>query len=105
MFQQLCSACQGGYRQEVALPVAGITAEGRGSVAMVTHVRRGWGGQELGLRSGVGGAYLSERGLGDAVQLGRALVSQVGKDVEGAHRLRAPLLVAENKVDPLMQLT
>lgn len=58
-----------------------------------------------GERGEGGGPYLSERGVGDTVQLGRALVSQVVKDVEGAHRLRAPLLVAENKVDPLMQLT
>lgn len=54
---------------------------------------------------GLWGPYLPERGVGDTVQLGRALVSQVVKDVEGAHRLRAPLLVAKNKVDPLMQLT
>lgn len=54
---------------------------------------------------GEGGSYLTERGVGDTVQLGRALVSQVVKDVEGAHCLRAPLLVSENKVDPLMQLT
>lgn len=67
---------------------------------MVTGGKR-WGLWCVGLR----GPYLSERGVGDTVQLGRALVSQVVKDVEGAHRLRAALLVAENKVDPLMQLT
>lgn len=49
--------------------------------------------------------YLSERRVSDTVQLGRALVSQVVKDVEGTHRLWASLLVAENKVNPLMQLT
>ncbi len=49
--------------------------------------------------------YLSERRVSDTVQLGGALVSQVVKDVEGTHRLWASLLVAENKVNPLMQLT
>lgn len=49
--------------------------------------------------------YLSERGVCDTVQLGGALVSQVVKDVEGTHRFWASLLVAENKVNPLMQLT
>lgn len=49
--------------------------------------------------------YLSERRVRDAVQLGGALVSQVVKDIEGTHRFRATLLVAENKVNPLMQLT
>lgn len=59
--------------------------------------------------SGAGAAarllYLSERRLGDTVQVDGALVSQVVKDVEGADGLRAALLVAENKVNPLMQLT
>lgn len=49
--------------------------------------------------------YLSQRRVSDTVQLGRALVSQVVKDVEGTHRLWASLLVPENKVNPLMQLT
>lgn len=49
--------------------------------------------------------YLSEQRVSDTVQLDGALVRQVVKDVEGAHRLRASLLVAENKVNPLMQLT
>lgn len=49
--------------------------------------------------------YLSERRVRDAVQLGGALVSQVVKDIEGTHRFGATLLVAENKVNPLMQLT
>ena len=49
--------------------------------------------------------YLSEGRVSDTVQVDGALVSQVVKDVEGTHRLRASLLVAENKVNPLMQLT
>lgn len=49
--------------------------------------------------------YLSDRRVCATVQLGEALVSQVVKDVEGTHRLWASLLVAENKVNPLMQLT
>lgn len=49
--------------------------------------------------------YLSERGVSDTVQVDGALVSQMVEDVEGAHRLGASLLVAENKVNPLMQLT
>lgn len=49
--------------------------------------------------------YLFERRIGDTVQADGALVGQVVEDVEGAHRLRASLLVAENKVNPLMQLT
>lgn len=49
--------------------------------------------------------YLSKQRVSDTVQVDGALVSQVVKDVEGTHRLWAPLLVAENKVNPLMQLT
>lgn len=49
--------------------------------------------------------YLSEQRVCDAVQPGGALVSQVVKDVEGTRRFRASLLVAKNKVNPLMQLT
>lgn len=49
--------------------------------------------------------YLSERRVCDAVQPGGALVSQVVEDVEGTRRFRASLLVAKNKVNPLMQLT
>ena len=49
--------------------------------------------------------YLSEGGVSDAVQADGTLVGQVVKDIEGAHRLRPALLVAENKVNPLMQLT
>lgn len=49
--------------------------------------------------------YLSEQRVSDTVQVDGALVSQVVKDVEGAHRLWASLLVAENKVNPLMKLT
>lgn len=50
-------------------------------------------------------AYLSEGGVSDAVQADGTLVGQVVKDIEGAHRLGPALLVAENKVNPLMQLT
>lgn len=49
--------------------------------------------------------YLSKQRVSDTVQVDGALVSQVVKDVEGTHRLWASLLVAENKVNPLMQLT
>lgn len=49
--------------------------------------------------------YLSEQRVSDTVQVDGALVGQVVKDVEGAHRLWASLLVAENKVNPLMKLT
>lgn len=50
------------------------------------------------------GAYLPERRVRDAVQARGALVGQVVEDVEGADRLWPPLLVAEDQVDPLVQL-
>lgn len=59
----------------------------------------------IGLHGNVYATYLSEQRVSDTVQADGALVSQVVEDVEGAHRLRASLLVAENKVNPLMQLT
>lgn len=50
--------------------------------------------------------YLTQEQVrGEAVEVDEALVGQVVKDIEGAHRLRAALLVAENKVNPLVQLT
>lgn len=49
--------------------------------------------------------YFSKWRVCDAVQPGGALVRQVVKDVEGTRRFRASLLVAKNKVNPLMQLT
>lgn len=49
--------------------------------------------------------YLSDRWVCDTIQLGEALVTQVVKDVEGTHCLWASLLVAKNKVNPLMHLT
>lgn len=48
--------------------------------------------------------YLSEHGVGDAVQVHGAFVGQVVKDVQGPDRFRSPLLVAEDQVDPLVQL-
>lgn len=60
--------------------------------------KRGW-------RECIRVLYLSEQRVSDTVQVDGALVSQVVKDVEGAHRLWASLLVAENKVNPLMKLT
>lgn len=50
--------------------------------------------------------YLTHRGItGEAVEVDGALVGQVVKDVEGACRLGPTLLVAKNKVNPLVQLT
>lgn len=48
--------------------------------------------------------YLPEHGVGDALQAHGALVGQVVEDVQGADGFRAALLVAEDEVDPLVQL-
>lgn len=59
----------------------------------------------FGLHGDACAPYLSEWRVCDAVQPGGAFVSQVVKDVEGTRCFGASLLVAKNKVNPLMQLT
>ena len=49
-------------------------------------------------------AHLSECGVVDGIQGDGALVGEVVEEVEGPGRLRAPLLVAEHQVYPLVQL-
>lgn len=50
--------------------------------------------------------YLAQQQVGgEAVEVDEALIGQVVKDIEGAHSFGAALLVAENKVNPLVQLT
>ncbi len=49
--------------------------------------------------------HLLHDGVGDGLEVHGALVRQVVEDVGGADRLGPALLVAENQVDPLMQLT
>lgn len=50
--------------------------------------------------------HLTHWGItGEAVEVYGPLVGQVVKDVEGSHCLGPALLVAKNKVNPLVQLT
>lgn len=51
------------------------------------------------------GSYLSELGVGDGVQVQRSLVRQVMENIESPNGLRSSLLVAEDEIDPLVQLT
>ena len=84
--EQRCNplCCRGKHRQEVTR-VAVLGARGGAGVACF--------------------AYLSLQGVSYAVEVDGALVCQVVEDVEGTCCLRASLLVAQNKVNPLMQLT
>lgn len=51
------------------------------------------------------GSYLSELRVCDGVQVHGALVRQVMENVESPYGLRSFLLVAEDEIDPLVQLT
>ncbi len=48
---------------------------------------------------------LSELGVGEGVQVHRSLVRQVMENIESPNGLRSSLLVAEDEIDPLVQLT
>ena len=49
--------------------------------------------------------YLSHDGIGDGVQVKVALVREIVEDVGRPHCLWPTLFVAEDQVNPLMQLT
>lgn len=50
-------------------------------------------------------SYLSHLMVADGLQVHGALVRHVMENVKGPNAFRAPLLVAEDEIDPLVQLT